>query len=575
MKKLLLLSMAVILTFTVYALPKALYVVKGDTYAKYNFGLAGDLRFTDGGNRLWVSGYSEAIDLTGIDYITFEFPQSASSLTASQNKERMLAIGDELNQYADAYKQGELLRSLDNYFKFADSWYSQPPFWDHIYDDDFDPHRDYEQEDACRYDREAAKHSPVEEIMGGLKSLTNGDVAAFHAIMQGALQIYRAEDFYGSYEPIYAARCWRKTGELGYLEFRWPDIQGREPEDKSLSEYGNNVYTLQVKPVADYTDWTTSDFVARIPHAISIKGYAGSKELYTCDINFTNIIQDEQIDMDCSIVANNATMHVVQHLLNGSVTQTITATVDNKKIVDLTTNVYGANLLSYEQWKEDVDLPREDETGNWIDYGDRDSVACDNMARRILYGNTRWDILEGRLQAKARFSQLAKIHSIMSQDSWVENGGFEQDEYGNSKYYPDWETMQWDENRRIFSRHHGDMDVLSRKAAVLNDFCDGKFYYDGTAAPEGFLGFEADEYLRYSYLMSSYYDMETHKNVECSEPYTEEVYYGEVAPTLIFPDGTEFRFDDFFTVGFSRLVDDIDQLINDYETITGQNSDPD
>ena len=67
MKKTLLTLLAAMSVMGASALPKAVYVKQGDTYTKYNFGVAGDLQFSNGGKTLTITGYSEVIDLDNID----------------------------------------------------------------------------------------------------------------------------------------------------------------------------------------------------------------------------------------------------------------------------------------------------------------------------------------------------------------------------------------------------------------------------------------------------------------------------------------------------------------------------
>lgn len=85
MKKTFLTILAAMSVIGVSALPKAVYVKQGDTYTKYNFGVAGDLRFSNVGKTLTITGYSETIDLDKIDYITFTAPVQ-QSLTPSEHK---------------------------------------------------------------------------------------------------------------------------------------------------------------------------------------------------------------------------------------------------------------------------------------------------------------------------------------------------------------------------------------------------------------------------------------------------------------------------------------------------------
>ncbi len=85
MKKLLLTLAALLITLTSFAFPKAFYVVKGDSYTKYNFGVAGDLKFSADGKTLSVTGYDDAIILDEIDYITFTALSQNLLFTVARN----------------------------------------------------------------------------------------------------------------------------------------------------------------------------------------------------------------------------------------------------------------------------------------------------------------------------------------------------------------------------------------------------------------------------------------------------------------------------------------------------------
>ena len=57
MKKLLLTLAAALTVAGAMAFPKALYVKKGNEVQKYNFGVAEDLVFSNGGRTLTITGY--------------------------------------------------------------------------------------------------------------------------------------------------------------------------------------------------------------------------------------------------------------------------------------------------------------------------------------------------------------------------------------------------------------------------------------------------------------------------------------------------------------------------------------
>ena len=61
--------------------------------------------------------------------------------------------------------------------------------------------------------------------------------------------------------------------------------------------------------------------------------------------------------------------------------------------------------------------------------------------------------------------------------------------------------------------------------------------------------------------------------VDDSDVITPELitHYYSIAPVLWFPDGTSFVMEDFFDEGsFAKLIDDYNDIINTYLSITGQ-----
>ena len=125
MKKFLLSIAALAITASAVAFPKALYVKKGDTFTKYNFGVAGDLQFSDNGRTLTITGYNEAINLDNIDYITFTAPTSSVSLTPDAQKDKLLAIGREATAMIDLNKNAGVLNLFHQFtYGYEDENYS-------------------------------------------------------------------------------------------------------------------------------------------------------------------------------------------------------------------------------------------------------------------------------------------------------------------------------------------------------------------------------------------------------------------------------------------------------------------
>ena len=117
MKKLGLTILSCILGISVYADAfQAVYVVKNNSFTKYNFGVAEDMVFFENGTKLCIKGYNDIIDLNDIDYITFEMPFLEGTLTPNEQKEKMLTIGQEAAEKIDPNLNAELLRMQNVFF---------------------------------------------------------------------------------------------------------------------------------------------------------------------------------------------------------------------------------------------------------------------------------------------------------------------------------------------------------------------------------------------------------------------------------------------------------------------------
>ncbi|MDE5657286.1 MAG: hypothetical protein K2I19_09480, partial [Muribaculaceae bacterium] len=164
-----------------------------------------------------------------------------------------------------------------------------------------------------------------------------------------------------------------------------------------------------------------------------------------------------------------------------------------------------------------------------------------------------------------------------------------------------------------------DIEVLGAQVNLLNSYTDVGFYYDGDDKLQGYLGWDYVEdiesyYWEYDvpltrgfcrvdgYLVSVNRRMIWDENsqtkvpgpwtyfavdkstpgvfrvvdvvVDDSDVITPEIlsHYYTISPVLWFPDGTSFAVEDFFDEeSFSKLIDDYNDIINTYLSITGQN----
>ncbi|MDE6041009.1 MAG: hypothetical protein K2F99_05475, partial [Muribaculaceae bacterium] len=115
MKKTTLALAAIMTASSMFGLQRAFYVKQGDSFTKFNFGVASDLVFSNGGKTLTVTGYKESIDLEKIDYITFTPEVDEVGLTPTAQKEKMIQIGEAVNAVTDLNKVADLLVMIDGF----------------------------------------------------------------------------------------------------------------------------------------------------------------------------------------------------------------------------------------------------------------------------------------------------------------------------------------------------------------------------------------------------------------------------------------------------------------------------
>ena len=583
MKKLLTYFMAAtFFTGAALALPKAFYVKRGETITKYNFGVAENLTFSNNGRTLSVVGYDEQINLDDIDYISFTAPLT-SALTPAEQKQRLLQIGTKAYNSFNINDQADVLKMHYDFF---------------VGDDNFKPAVDF----YCP-EEYVGVHGEFKEVLESVKGLFKGNSAAARIFRAKVINLYKIDDYNGIYTPDSKTETWVKTPCSDHLEIHF---SGR----------GGASYVVSMTHSNDYTTWTTSDFNLRFPKVLTVTFSRNSNEIGKVTLN-TTLNDRKSIDMTVEAVTNGYKVLNTLNVVDDAITDNVTITIRGMEFVTANSKVLGKNFVNYEEVYDAISAAngREDDYGNVIQEGDNSRLVA--MFRRAQSECN----LMGDLQVRGIIANASKVYNKLEEDA---------DPYGTGEidgaFYYAW--------GKVVSRSGGiihftetDKDVLGSQINTLNDNTDAGFYYDGNNRLQGYIGWDftetpdeyVSEYREYEgYKTNGYaiindllyevsrevhwtYDKNMGKDVLEVGPwqihgYREDDkgnYLGSVAldvdekdvifpdmlvdheydmtPVLWFPDNTSFMFEDFFDEdSFSNLINDYNEIIDTYLSITGQ-----
>lgn len=560
MKRLALTLAAAVAVASASALPKAIYVKQGDEISKYNFGVADDLVFSENGTKLTVKGYGETIDLNAIDYISFSAPLG-SALTPSEQKQKLVDIGQEAYSMIDLNDQADILKMSHDFFDSDASFVAPVEFW-------LDP--EY-------YD----VHGEFGDVVKAMVATVSGDASAARSLKSKAVNLYKIEDYFGIYTADRAAEKWVKT-PADHLEVRFSGRDG-------------STYTWRCDASADYTTWTTSDFDGRFPRTLDITVSKGDKRLAAATLK-TELKQSESIDMTLDFEANGYVVSNVLNVTDSRIDDKVNVTVKGKSYVVGTSTISGRNFVNYNVIYDAVKAANGyyDDNDEWVYEDATDLVACFSRAQAEV------DVI-GKLQVKGRIAAPSKVYAELNQDEVdsTSNGAL------GRVLKNDGESVHiaYDEPTPI-----------ENQAECLNNYTDVGFYYDGRKTLQGYLAMTCGEEISEGWnggdsevsgytivdgmLISVYrdYDDSTQQftpwyyrtwDDESQDIVSRTVadsavihpaaiynHYYELEPLLLFPDGTSFAVETFFDrASFSRLIDDYNEIIDTYLSITGQTRD--
>lgn len=584
MKKILLtVVIAVLSVVAAMAFPKAFYVVKDGTYTKYNFGVAGDLKFSNNGHTLTVTGYSEAIDLDKIDFITFSAPVENLALTPAAQKDKMIAIGEDIDSRITLSKYADVLNMYHGFFDGEEdangNWHEAPAgYWlDPAY---YDLFRD------------------AEDMMRAAAEMVRGNAAAARVFKAKTVNLYKVEDYYGIYTANADTRKWDKTPADGYLEIRF---KGYKAEN----------YSVRLDASADFTAWNTADANVQLPKVMTVTFGKDGNEIAKAVIT-SALAQTKSIDLSLDFVCND--IHTVNNLkvVDNAITDDVNVTIAGQHFVTANTEVAGRNLVNYDAIKSDIEATQHshDEYGNCLDDDD-----VHPLLSHFIRANAQADVI-GRLQVKAKLFDVTRFYDTAAQEDDLADEYVDEDGYMT---YCSGVVISWANGELV--KTYDSPDVTADIEAYLNNYTDAAFYYEGEPQLQGFLSWEVteDDYdmwtdgsMPYTIVGDNQLVYLTHENIFDLDEWGNEVwigesdYYGyyaykdteqgeyvrkfvrvpddkvikpnviidrsyEIMPLLVFPDLSSYSFEDYFDeVSFKKLIDDYNDIIDTYLDLTGQ-----
>lgn len=578
MKKIFTLAVAIATICSASAeLPKAFYVKSGDTYSKYNFGVAGSMKFQDNGNKLQVTGYDELIDLSKVDWISFNAPTDMG-LTPSEQKQKMIEIGEEVNKRINLNDYAEILRMADRYLNHC--CMSYPEEWEDLYDDD---------DDVSLPSNRQCLAAGISHAMQSVRRIAKGDMAASRALKKDGLFIYRLADLNGIYrvqDEDNDAISWNKND---YPDLYWKKIADADHFELRFSAVDGGTYYMIVNHSSEYVEWEEKDGIVQIPATIEIVWKKNEQTLSKAEIKLTPNQTARTLDMTLAYTAGELKVNNKMHVTNYKIADTVTVDLKGERLVTSNATINGNNLTDYDSVKDDFEAM----DGKYDDDGWTDGDDGEALLRHFRNATADADIL-GKLQLHGK---IAKI------DTWYKKLNDGDEDQADSQYDPFKDNYDPDKNSITYC--HDDKDEILRQADFLGRYSDLYFTYDGKPEMQGYLTYgceedsyeyETDGYYKQVRLDSKpsqlgdadsgmvtingkeeyvyfneYYNCWTYETyVHLEIPATVFNIYYDLMPYLTFPDGTSYLFDEnefFNEKSFGLLIDDYNVIIDTYESI--------
>lgn len=562
-KTILSLALATLCAGSASAFNQALYVKKGDAYTKYNFGVAADLNFSDGGKQLRISGYSDIINLDEIDGIYFNAPKM-SGLTPNAQKEKMVSIGHDFYNLINVKSVAEGIRMFDAFTQQHDLM--DPPGEYDVPQEYWDVHQEFSR------------------VMKAVKDAVSGNPAAVRTLRAKAVNLYKMQDYFGAYVPDYENEVWVKKTDADFLEIRF-----HHPANPS------NEYRVRLSASDDFDTWESADFKAQWPKKITVECYENEKRFAVLTIN-SDMVQEESITLDTEFTYGNHRVVNPLAITNKTIRDNVDLYIDGVRQVSANTVVYGNNLVKYDEMRHDIKEATHyhDEEGNCM--GDEYGPLLAHFYRAV----SNVDVM-GQMQVKTQLFDFARIEEAFTED----------DDEAYEGHYLGLPVLSVSPDGSIVSVLDGDpAESYDRQMSYLQHYTDAQFFYDGNPTMQGFITFEltedaydntlyydedndgkrrngftiVDNRLVYVYRDDNgswfyrYYQNGQEVKVTVDDkdvifPAIRRYVDYEIMPVLVFPDMTSYAFEDFFDEdSFSRLIDDVEDIVDVYDSLTIQDT---
>jgi hypothetical protein len=577
MKKPILTLAALATIATASADQRAFYVKKGDSYTKYNYGVAENIKFLNDGHTMLVEGYDETVNLDSIDYITTN-PPITTTLTSAAHKQKLEDIGREALAMVNLHDNADCLKMIHAFFDCED---------DHHAPSEFDIDQSY-------YD----VFNEFRSTMKAFSRLAKGDADAVRSLKSAVVNTYRFQYYHGTYTADQESRSWVKTAN-DHFEIRF---KGFDNED----------FAVTLTASGDEGQWVSRHFDIRFPNVIDIEFLNGKTVIAKGKLT-TSLVQDSRIYMTFDFDANGYVVSNTQEILNDAINDKVNASINGKYFCSNTINLKGKNLLVYDEM---YDAFKES-----MHYHDENDECCGEDPHLLFSHLTRvgfnFDLL-GKLQIEGKANGFTKIYDTLAEYYDVYCGpdlGGGWSIYGNK-------IIQQKGNEYTVTNE--DKDMALREAQTAANYFDCYFHYDGNSNTEGYVTIDVvedseerwvyeNDYYSYAvidgYLVRAQRDWEwvyddegnrtevygpwyCYKYNDDNDDYRSEqleidesalvhpstitdVYY-DIVPTMVFPDQTSYNFVDFFdNNSFGNIIDDYKDIVHTYHSITGQDDEDD
>lgn len=542
MKRLAFLVLTVLALVPVWAAgPRAIYVKEADGYHKYSFGVAGDLKFSEDGKTLYVSGYDAGIKLANVEHISFDMPVGGQ-MSSTQHKDRILEIGDELYSKINVNDAADVLGFMAEYSNlyFCDQ--------DEIFADFKANHPDLFDDDE-EYDYRA----PLNKLINSMGDMAKGNFAAVRAMGAVYTDLFTKNDLTGVFEADVNQRKWKKISDAGYFELRFKG-----------PAMGKN-YTFRIEASEDYTQWAealklkdydgsilTYNVTGRVPRHISCHVKMQNTVIFNTDIDFE--LNQENKSLDMNLVADFANIKIdnVLAIRNTSANDDLTISIKGEKVITNTVRLKGSELLNVQGWADDMQgvLDYYDEYYGEYYY----TVDGRSVVRKFGSVVTDTDIL-GKLQVKGHVANYDKSYDDMERYLQENDEAF---------------SVDINRNKNLLTLTYGSEQSMNKIVEILNNYSDASFYYDHGYQPQGFVIWNVEEDIwDDGYTVTGYWDEQTNTWVDLGGSYQQREIDYITLPYLTFADGSSFAFDSKYFTGnnFRKFVNDADDIVNTINNI--------